>query len=248
MKIQNKNATLAIMLLGSLLFIDDASASLITSSQNFSTGTNSVSVGYQTTPRFNDREIYAQNTFAGFDSSIGILESVKISYDTTASVEGWLDIYDPSTGFFAEDNVSGDGYAAARHSIDLLSPNLGSSPANFASEYLRCSDGDGNCTDFGSNTRYLDGILLNITNGSLLQGFIDTSIVLRSTNYASARISRCDDDEDLCRVRSTSEFSGRYTLEFTYSDFPVAASSPAAFGLFIIGLVTLVMRRKYTKN
>lgn len=239
-----KSVLASVVLIGSLFGSHNANATLISSSETFSTRTTAVTSDSRVPITFRN-STSATTTFSGFDSSIGILESVSIMYDTLMVVRGEIRVFDPSSGFFQEDNVQGFGRAENTSFIDLFSPNLGGTPFRTISTGLACSDDDGRCVQRGaSRFSGFDGILFSSTDENVLRQFTDRLVGIRSTNIATASVTRCDDFEDTCRVTAVSSFSGTYTLNFTYRDLPQAVSSPGALTLMLLGVLIAGMRRK----
>ena len=247
-------AKLRLMALVSLLVTaTSANALLFTDTKSFNNSNVKAQAGYTTNNNVSDTSSRTKSTYlAGFDSSLGTLNSVKITFNTTSRLWGKLDVYDPSTCLiFCEDNVKGAGHVYSTNRIDLVNPNLGGIPANYENKHLGCSDNDGSCFDTEVVYDYnFDGTLFSTSNASLLSAFINSTVRVDTYNYTRALVENCYDDEDRCRTQSDSDFWGSLSVIYDYTA-PVITPTPGptvpepgVLGLLGLGLLSLGFARK----
>ncbi|MCG8311628.1 MAG: choice-of-anchor E domain-containing protein [Pseudomonadales bacterium] len=177
-------------------------------------------------------------SLSGFDSSLGVLQGVSLTYDANSRVQGSLSVEDPDT--FWEDNVRGYGYVSGTNRLDLVSPNFGLVPTNFESASLGCRDNDGYCFDREVAYDYnFDGLLFATTADTFLDYFVDTTLTLSTFNNAYSRVTSCHDNEDICRVSALSEFWGNVTVTYTYDEIVAEVSEPSTLFLFAAALLAV---------
>ena len=219
-------------------------ALVMSDSTSFNTGTIYTSTANSITPTSASNYGYAYTSLNGFDSGLGTLTGVSISYDTSAYIRSSIAVRDPSDCWaFCEDNVSGGGYVRGDFYLDLYDPNLGYNPSTSRSSSVNCSDNDGYCSRTTSTyANYLDGILFSTTDASLLEQFLDETLNFRASARTTATTSYCYDTEDTCRTYGETRFWGNLVVNYTYDE--VSVPEPATIGLFVLGLLGFGLRRK----
>lgn len=235
-----RRATLAILMVTASL----SHALVVTDTTSFNTGNVYTSTANSTHPTSSSNTGYAYTSLSGFDSSLGKLTGVSISYDTSAYIRSSIAVRDPSDCWLlCEDNVSGGGYVRGTFNLDLYDPNLGFNPSTSRTSSVHCSDNDGFCARTTSTyANYLDGILFSTTDESLLSLFLDETLNFRAGTTTTAATTYCHDTEDTCRTYGETRFWGNLVVDYTYDE--VSVPEPATLGLFALGLLGFGLRRK----
>lgn len=182
----------------------------------------------------------------GFDSSLGSLIGVNAWFNTNYSLYNSFSVRDPSTGFFSEDNVRGNGGGHHNLRVDLVDPSGGAN-SSYASISHGCSDDDGYCS---RNSSRSGGFSQNLAIYAPLSAFVDrglNSVRFDMSNYLRSFIGGCYDTEDICRSTSSNYWSGVMNIKYTYEervDPPTSLPEPGSLLLLGLGLLGLAVARK----
>ena len=201
-----------------------------------------------------------------FDSSLGTLTDVEISFTSAFSHYSYASAYDSyaeryyrsrtcgswwsgyyDCGYYVYNNeASVSGSSSARLTVDLIDPNGGIRSA-FDSNPMYCRDRDysnttSSCSDSENDVNNPFSGTLNLT-GLALTSFIGADpIDLRLTNQATFSAS-CGTSygTDSCRGWNDVYWGGRMTVSYTYT---TAISEPGVLGMLGLGLLGLGMMRR----
>lgn len=206
-----------------------------------------------------------------FDSSLGTLTGVEVSFTSAFNHYSYASAYDSSSESYRQAYSCGgwgwsstcyrtvydnetyvNGEAHAQLTVDLIDPNGGLEQA-FDSNDMYCRDynrysGSIACEDYEADiNNVFDGTLS--LGGVSLAAFIGTDpIDLKLTNKAwfSAACDTYDRgyDYDFCQGSNDTYWGGTMTVQYTY-DVVAQVSEPGTLGLLGLGLFGLgVMRRR----
>lgn len=255
-----------------MLVTSIANATVVQYSTSFYTYTNANTV---TTGSYaaSGRATASNVSLQGFDSSLGTLTGVNISFTSRWDHTGSTSARDTSpearryysryrhcswgrchyhTRYYTRtyNDTSATNYADSRLTVTLLDP---AGAASSRSSTLRSScrssvsSSVASCSDTDRTIQSFNGSL-NLT-GIDLNDFVKTSgdlVDLRMSNFKGARLY-CDNNDagDRCYGNSYGRWNGRVNISYTYTATAPTVPEPAALGLFGLGLLGLgFVRRK----
>ena len=188
----------------------------------------------------------------GFDSSLGTLESVKITFEATPFDFLYLQVEDPSIGWLNEAGVEGSVQYSTHSFMHLYS---GSQIAQAVFLYTRtgasgCMDsgnivfgtGDGFCESWRNLNWGTWNYHRTISDNAKLSLFNDASVRVDGFNSFSSHIL-CYDDEDICYAETSSRVSGTYKLEYHYQVPGVPVPAPPSGWLFLTLMILNTVKR-----
>lgn len=234
-----------------LLVTSNASAFVIVSDTTPWTLDNEVSTPEQAGIGSIRTETKSKSVFLdGFDSNLGTLLNVSLSFTSDWILTHEISGEDPSTGIFSEDNIAATGEASQTLTVDLFFPD-GGQQAQSKTQPASCSDDDGSCSQNTGGPGSFNGSLSFLN----LSDFIDVaSVQLVVTNFLSA-LSDTDDFEDIHKSTARNSWDGVATITYLYDEpdpddtpDPVAASEPAMLALMSLGLAGIGFARKKKKK
>lgn len=183
---------------------------------------------------------YDYMTLDRFDSSLGTLDSVTISfsgswYHNSSGYE------DDDSSWWGNDYVRMTGRAVASYGLQLYDPYQTTS-SRADSDYLYCRDTDGYCSDREySGTRGFSGSL-NLAGFSLNQFIGNDALNLRAFNSQDADVTSCSTDgSDRCGAASWGNWSGQVTVTYNYFN---QVPEPGMLTLFALGLLAVGISRR----
>ncbi|MCG8673456.1 MAG: PEP-CTERM sorting domain-containing protein [Pseudomonadales bacterium] len=186
---------------------------------------------------------------AGFDSSLGDLIGVDITFQSGWSLGGQLAAWDDVDNYwiFDKEKVSAEGYASSTLSVELTNPSRSEEEAirtvqNSCSRkgnlyYAQCKDGDIISGDFDES---LDLASIDLSE------FLDTTLALDFERVLTSEITSCgwgSSNDDECLMENfANQWKGAVTVTYTY-DIP----EPTTLALFGLGLMGLGLARRNQK-
>lgn len=231
----------------------NAYAGVITHTDSFALG--SVTIADQETSTSGNAITSQTSTTSlninGFDSSLGTLTGVEITFDTSWALNGRIEGWDTHNSKWFWDYVDGAGTASSTMEVSLTNPA--------SSEEGKISSVTSSCNGVGWNGAYCtesNGISGDF-NDSLdlsaisLNNFLDTTLVLEFEKELTAEVTSCGtwvSDDDKCRMTNyNNSWLGGIAVTYTYDEFVVAVPEPSSLALFGLGLIGLGFARRNTK-
>lgn len=185
-----------------------------------------------------------QNVYlSGFDSSLGNLTGVDISFSSSWSLDTRVSASDTYNNW-GKDYTNGQSYASNKMNVDLVNPN---GPAGNRNEYesTSCSASswrNPSCSRVSTSSGSFNGAI--DTSALNLMAFIDNTIMLNLKQDLSVRAASSDSDTRVYGWNYNNAWNGVINVAYTYEK--VAVSEPASIALLGLGLLALGLRRQRT--
>ncbi len=231
-----------LFVLAALIFSSfSASAAIITDHNYFQFGNKTVKDFSVNDDQRTDFVRQKTRKLDGFDSSLGILTSVDIWFETDWDLQSrvWARDIDNDPG---SDVVQGRAVARSVMTINLIDPRAYNPVRNVEREVARCSEVGlvrPTCTENSDSDGIFDAHY-DLSN-LMLSDFIDTELTLKITQKLTIEgFSNTDDD----RVKAYNEFndwSGLLFVQYEYDAFNVP--EPSTIMLMLFGLFSLGFKR-----
>ncbi len=188
-----------------------------------------------------------KHTLKGFDSSLGVLTSVALSFETD---------WDLLSRVWAKDKINDQGVDVAQGkavatslmTIDLINPDALSPVRNFVREVAKCRERDESkpvCREASDEDGIFDGQYswLDLS----INDFIDTDITLKLTQKLTVQAFSNDDDSTVKAYNKNNYWSGFLNIEYEYQAFNVP--EPSTVFLMLIGLFSMGFKQfKFAKT
>ncbi len=189
---------------------------------------------------------------AGFDSNLGILTGVEISFDTNWLLSGKIEGWDTRNSRWHPEYVKGAGIATSKMQVTLTNPA--------SSTEDKISATTSSCHKWGKKSAYCTKS--ESTSGSFndtldlstiaLSNFLDTMLILEFEKKLTAEVTKCEtwfSNDDKCRMTNyNNNWLGGIAVTYAYDEFVVAVPEPSSLALFGLGIIGLGFARRNVKT
>ncbi|MBV1921813.1 MAG: choice-of-anchor E domain-containing protein [Pseudomonadales bacterium] len=222
------------------LFATAANAGIISYSDSWSFGSSQF---YDSeSPGQNSRTEQDHLSFSRFDSSIGILTGVSLTFDSNWDYRSGIYSEDAYNGW-GKEYANGSGKSSQSLSFSLYDPASAQS-TKYDAEYSSCSRwgnySNASCSNYEYNAGVFNGNL--DLSGINLNAWIgdtdDVNVLLQE--YRTAETTSCGGDDDCRQYNYNDHWTGNATVTYTYSEVP----EPGTLALFGLGLAGLGASRR----
>ena len=175
--------------------------------------------------------------FAGFDTSLGTLQNVQVSFTSNWQVRNTIGAESLTAG----GSASGTAQSDIDLTVDLVTPNGGSSTFSPATLSDNCGPAFFGCFDSSTDGGIFNGTL-NLT-GLTLNDFL-APVQVGLTRILTTQVTACDafgaGSDFFCdAINDENEWSGNVTVEYTYDPASSSIPEPTSLALFALGLAGL---------
>lgn len=185
----------------------------------------------------NSRTEQDQLSFSRFDSSIGTLTGVSLTFDSNWNYRSGIYAKDVYNGW-GQEHAGGSGNSSQSLLFSLYDPASAQS-TKYDAEYSSCSRWGSSSYASCSNFEYNAGVF----NGNLDLSGINLSAWIGNTDdvnvflqeYRTALTTSCGGDDDCRQYSYNDHWTGNATVTYTYSEVPEPGSL-ALLGLALAGL------------
>lgn len=225
----------------------NATAGLVTDSTNFNFGSISFyDYSFGSPNSLSAEHSRSQYLFLdGFDSSLGTLTGVNISFQSQYNLSAKVSATDVYDAWLHTDSTSGTARAASTMTVDLINPN-GPTSNTYRSVTTGCSNSSysyPSCSSTNTSSSYFNDSI-NVSGIDFSQ-FLDTTVTLKIDQLLSALITSCDSDSKCYGWSTNNQWTGNVSVAYTFSEFTASVSEPGTLALLGLGLVGLgISRRK----
>ena len=221
-----------------------SNAGIITEASTFSFGNADVvntQIGYSSSAPTQFSRAQFIN-LAGFDSSVGILTGVSVTFSSAFSLES--KVHSRDFTYLSQPDTFGMATARMYLSVALINPHAPITAAATAVQATCLAPGENaECESSQSNSGTMNGAanLSSVALSAFLDSFIHVRVIQDLIAEATPRTSN-----SLVHATNTNNsLLGQVEITYTYDDFPVQVSAPPGLLLFAFSLVAIIRRRNH---